>query len=140
MEIRLSPIEQGTVVAGYLIQTAAENYYEEIKDFGYTKAEARQIIQSNMLTSKMCDIYHERENLGFIIYRETQVSLDLGFLYIHPLQRGRGIATAVLKWILKENQGKKVSSNVFLKNAASIKLHEKIGFRPMCTTYLMVNS
>lgn len=140
MEIVLSLVGHGTTAEYYITEVAEKCYFEEIKDLGYTEAEAKRIVWSNMRASQIYAFSCKGISLGFVVYRATETTLELGFLYIHPLQRGRGIATKVLTEIFTKNQGKKVTSTVFTKNTASIKLHEKLGFKPMCTTYLMINS
>lgn len=82
-------------------------------------AEENGVVQGYVSLSS----YREKE-----AYRST-VELSI---YIHPAHRGKGIATALMAFILEEARQDpsihNVVSVITAGNAASVRLHEKFGF------------
>lgn len=57
-------------------------------------------------------------------------------VYVHPAAAGRGIGTALVQWLIASTEAAgiwMIQSSVFPENAASLRLHERLGFRTVGT-------
>lgn len=86
-------------------------------------------------------LYAAEENgtvLGYVSlssYREKEAyksTVELS-VYVHPAHRGKGVATAMMAFVLEEARRDPTVHNVVsvitAGNAASVRLHEKFGFK-----------
>ena len=74
--------------------------------------------------------------VGYIIYWQIRDEVQINNVAVHPDFRGKGIAEAAMRLVLKEvrdNGAAFVTLEVRVSNAGAIHLYEKLGFKVLGT-------
>ncbi len=104
------------------------------KDAGSRKKELRQNLKNKKHFFVVTEIGSKVAGFGQAWLRKDSTGI-IEDIYIDKKHRRKGfgakIALMLIKW-LKKNKVKYIESSAFLKNAPSIKLHKKLGFKPIC--------
>jgi len=82
----------------------------------------------------------EREIFGWVEYIDLPEAIVFTFLYIKEAHRGNGLGEKALKQVIDMHGQRRIQSTVYLTNAASLKLHEKLGFKPVASYLELDNS
>ncbi|WHI46072.1 GNAT family N-acetyltransferase [Microbulbifer sp. VAAF005] len=76
---------------------------------------------------------------GYAQIRNSKISLDherhayLGFMYVSPAHRGKGINSKLIEKLIawgKQNGVQDFYLDVYSQNSSAIKAYEKVGFKP----------
>ena len=122
-------------------------YYAEttLSPLKINEQEIAELINSRIKVSKVLGIFCEfkhsnklivpHEEVGWIIFQESDSAIELGFLYVYAKWRGVGVGKAALRQFSTEFSTKRIFSPVFSHNKISRKLHADLGFTALQTIF-----
>lgn len=99
----------------------------------------RKLIDSPTAAVLVAEINDEVVASGYAMIKKAQIYLKhsefayLGFMYVKPVERGRGINKAIIEALTHWATSKNITEirlDVYDQNIAAKKAYEKIGFRP----------
>jgi len=88
----------------------------------------------NILITEQAAGNDQTQIVGFISYFknysswEGQPGIHIGDLWVSPAMRGQGIGSALLRYILSQNEGKRIDVFVVRNNKARV-FYERLGFK-----------
>ncbi|MEI4771058.1 GNAT family N-acetyltransferase [Psychrobacillus sp. FJAT-51614] len=119
-------------VAKEILEIQLPAYKIEAELIGFNGIPQLKDTIHNIMISKEIFVgyYDESQLTGFISFMITDGLIDICRLVVHPNFFRKGIASALLKYVLeikKENQHIEVSTGA--KNTPAIQLYERFGFK-----------
>lgn len=87
------------------------------------------ITDLNKETESFWGYFDERQLIGGISLEYLPSEIIISRLVVHPSRFSESIGTSLVKYVLEQNIGKRVSVSTAKKNYPAVKLYEKLGFR-----------
>jgi ribosomal protein S18 acetylase RimI-like enzyme len=129
----LLEFEQGIVIAERpfdpTLKRGEIHYYDLVK-----------LIESDLSAIFVAELGGELIASGYVLEKEAKDYLKhnryayLGFMYVKPEHRGKGVSKEILAALLnwaKERELTEVRLEVYSENSSAIKAYEKAGFKPL---------
>jgi len=133
-------LEQGVV-------EAERPFNSSIKEVGATYYDLEELIASENACLIIVEDNGKIIGTGYSQIRESKQSLNheyhgyLGFMYVDPIYRGKGINKEVMDYLIDWTKGNGITDfylDVYAQNASAIKAYEKVGFAP-CLLEMKLN-
>lgn len=108
---------------------ALKPYIERIWD--WSELRQREIHRANFFASKTKIIEHKKQEIGYIVLKETKTEISIENLLIVPRFQNLGIGKEVMKQIIKKANAEKktVQLQVFKINTKAQRFYENLGFK-----------
>lgn len=140
-KIRLAKIEELETLLKFEqgIVTAERPFNPTLKDGEIHYYDLAKLVESPLAAVYVAELNGELIASGYVLEKEAKDYLKhekyayLGFMFVKPAHRGKGInqliLDALLAWAKKRNLSE-IRLKVYSENASAIRAYEKAGFEP----------
>jgi GNAT superfamily N-acetyltransferase len=140
-KIRLAKIEELETLLKFEqgIVTAERPFNPTLKDGEIHYYDLAKLVESPLAAVYVAELNGELIASGYVLEKEAKDYLKhekyayLGFMFVKPAHRGKGInqliLDALLAWAKKRNLSE-IRLKVYSENASAIRAYEKAGFKP----------